>query len=180
MSDSSDLNILTALLVFLTAYYAFQARKSVDEMVKARKSQFTPALKVETTRFLLGADLSVKISNIGIGTAKNIKGKLKLEPDGEEIDIVYSLLYPRDSFALMTPFKSVKSLTESMQYRELELSVVCEDILGTTYEIKDVFSLDDMDKIKNDDHTKNKMIDELKNIRKEISDLKKVIQAKSR
>jgi NifU-like protein involved in Fe-S cluster formation len=38
---------LTAILVGVTIYYALQTRKTVEEMVNARKSQFVPALKLE-------------------------------------------------------------------------------------------------------------------------------------
>lgn len=172
-----SINILTALLLIVTGFYAWQTKKTVEEMENARKSQYTPSLKIETTHFIIGGDLSVKITNIGIGTAKNIKGKLKLEPDGEEIDIIYPLLYPRDSFALMQPFMSVKYVANAKNYK-LKLSASCEDILGTIHEVKDSFNLKDIENIKNDYQSRNKIVKELRDTNKELKNLAGVIKAK--
>lgn len=172
-----SINTLTALLLIVTAYYAWQTKKTVEEMVNARKSQYTPSLKIETTVFFLDVDLSVKITNIGLGTAKNIKGKLKLEPNGEEIDIIYPLLYPRDSFAIMQPFKSVQYVANAKNYK-LKLSANCEDILGTIYEINDSFDLKDIENIKNDFYSRDKIAENLKDIGKEIRTLSGVIKSK--
>ncbi|RZN15145.1 MAG: hypothetical protein EF812_03380 [Methanosarcinales archaeon] len=75
-----SINILTVFLVLITAYYAWQTKKMVKEMEIARRLQFIPALKIKPTRLYSGNYFDVEIVNIGLGPAKNIKEKIRLEP----------------------------------------------------------------------------------------------------
>ena len=117
----NPITILTAILVFITAYYAWQTRKMVKEMEIARRYQFIPSLKIKPTHLYIGDSFDIEITNIGLGPAKNIKGKIILEPNGDEIDIIYPMLYPQKRIALHSPFKSVKSFQDVKKFKKLIL-----------------------------------------------------------
>lgn len=188
-NDSSFLNYMTFFstisLVLITAYYALQTKKTVDVMEKTRISQFTPAFKIVPKILYYGGEFGLEITNIGVGTAKNIKGKLKLISTGEETDIFYPSLYSRESLVLRQPFKNVKLNADTSKDNKVELSVMYEDIAGNTYETNELFSIDYSEITKNENYTKDKIVselqnikNELKNIDKEISSLKGVIDKK--
>jgi hypothetical protein len=168
----------TIALVLITAYYAWQAKKTVDVMEKTRMSQFTPAFKIVPKPIFCGGELGLEITNIGVGTAKNIKGKLKLTSNGEEADIFYPSLYSRESLVLSQPFKNMRLNVDTSKDNKVEISVMCEDIAGNAYEIKESFSIDYSEITKNENYTKDKIVSELQNINKEIKDLKNVIDKK--
>lgn len=180
-NDSCILSYITAcstiVLVLITAYYAWQAKKTVDVMEKTRVSQFTPAFKVVPKSLFLG-EFGLEITNIGVGTAKNIKGKLKLVSNGEETDIFYPSLYPRESLVLSQPFESVRLNADTSKNNKVEMYVMCEDIAGKPHNIEESFSIDYSEITKNENYTKDKIVSELQNINKEIKDLKNVIDKK--
>jgi len=168
----------TIVLVLITAYYAWQAKKTVDVMEKTRVSQFTPAFKIVPKPIFLGGEIGLEITNIGVGTAKNIKGKLKLTSNGEETGISYPSLYPRESLVLSQPFENVRLNADTSKNNKVKMSVMYEDIAGNAYEIKESFSIDYSEITKNENYTKDKIVSELQNINKEIKDLKNVIDKK--
>jgi hypothetical protein len=156
--------VTTVILVFITAYYAYQARITVKEMEKSRKAQFLPYLKIKVTDTIknrapdgtykdayLGDSLIIEIVNAGIGTAKNITGKLKLEPNGEEIDVIHPLLYPREKIVLRNAFKNTKTRTDLKQYHKLIFSSNFEDIIENNHTNTDYFNIDDLYKIDTED-----------------------------
>jgi len=170
-------NILSAILILITAYYAWQTRIMVKEMEVTRKYQFVPSLKVKPIKLSSGDQFDVEIINIGLGPAKNIKGKLKLEPYGEEIDIVYHILHPGDRFVLNTPFINAKNFSDVKKFKILKLSVYFEDMVNTTHESIDLCNLDDFEKTKNCYYT-NETVDELNNIQRELYGIRSAIENK--
>lgn len=181
-NDNCALDYMTAcstiVLVLITAYYAWQAKKTVDVMEKTRVSQFIPAFKIVPKPIFLGGELGLEITNIGVGTAKNIKGKLKLTSNGEETDIFYPSLYPRESLVLSQPFKNVTLNADTSKGNKVEMFVMYEDIAGNAYEVKESFSIDYSELTQNDNYTKDKVVSELQNISKQIESLKSVIKNK--
>lgn len=86
---------------------------------------------------------------------------------------------------LRQPFKNVKLNADTSKDNKVELSVMYEDIAGNTYETNELFSIDYSEITKNENYTKDKIVselqnikNELKNIDKEISSLKGVIDKK--
>ena len=171
-----SINILTVFLVLITAYYAWQTKKMVKEMGIARRHQFIPALRIEPTRLYIGDSFDVKIVNIGLGPAKNIKGKIRLEPNGDEIEITYPTLYPQKRFALQSPFKDAESYQDIKKFKQLVLSATYADITNNTYDEGDIFYLGDLDKIRNDDYTRDEVSDKLGDIGRKLDNISRAIE----
>ncbi|WP_321429052.1 hypothetical protein [uncultured Methanolobus sp.] len=169
MTDS--ISVLTAILVIITAYYAWQTRGMVKEMETARLYQFLPSLKVNPTHLHLGDGFDVEIRNLGVGPAKNIRGTLKIEPDGDEVDIIYTILYPTESFSLHAPFKCADSYKIAKEYKQLTMEVCFEDIANITHENKDVFMIEDIDKTRNDDHRASTIVEVLNEIKRTLDSI---------
>ncbi|WP_321430844.1 hypothetical protein [uncultured Methanolobus sp.] len=168
---------LTAILVIITGYYAYQTRVMVKEMEAARLHQFIPSLKATHTRLYLGDGFHIKISNIGMGPAKNIRGNLKLEPDGEKVDFVYPMLYPKESFSLSSPFKTESSRIAS-DFKKVSMTACFEDIANSSYSANDSFTIADISKVKNDEYKRDKMVDALKSIETELKTIARAIEKK--
>ncbi len=166
----NSISILTLLLVIITGYYAWQTKKTVKEMELARRYQFIPSLKIRPT-----GD-SIKIENIGLGPAKNIRGKIKLEPNGEEIEVVYPLLYPEKKFVLWRCFKNVKSYEDIKKFSQLILSVQFEDITNNPYNEEDKFIISDLEKIRNDDFSRDKITNSLDDIGRKLDEITRAIK----
>lgn len=176
--EKYSITIFTAVLVIITAYYAWQTRKMVKEMENAKMYQFIPSLKIEPTSLFLGDSFDIEIKNIGLGPAKNIKGKIVLEPDGNEIEIVYPLLYPKKRFALSNPFEKAKTYSEAKKFKRVELIASFQDMADNPHENKDFFDLSDLDKIKNDTYPRDNTPDELRNIGSKLDDIKRAIESR--
>jgi len=168
---------LTLALVLVTTYYAYQTRQTVKEMVITRKHQFLPSLRVEPTRLFLGDSFDIEIVNIGLGPAKNIHGKIKLEPNGGQIEIVYPLLYPQEKFALHSPLKEIKDYNDVKKYSKLILSATFEDISNTTHNNHDTFLIEDLERIKNDDYPRDRIVDSLRDIERKLDAIKDAIKS---
>lgn len=168
--------ILTAILVIVTIYYAWQTKRMVDEMVVSRRYQFVPSLKVTPTRLSLDDSFDIEICNIGLGPAKNIRGTLKLEPNGEEFQFVHPKLYPKEKLSRRAPFKEVKSFARAMDYTELKLIVSFEDITNIQHENTDAFIIADYMKIKNDNYTRDKTVETLKSMDRHLAEIAKSIK----
>lgn len=116
----------TVVLVIVTGYYALQNKRMADEMESNRRYQFRPALKIERTYLSLGSQLDVKISNIGLGPAKNIRGKCTLLPSGKIFEFFQPVLYPKQTVSFHEPFKS--SIDGQIK---IVLDATCEDLIGS-------------------------------------------------
>ena len=176
-NDNSPLNYMTFFstisLVLITTYYAWQAKKTVDVMEETRISQFTPSFKIVPKFFYIGNEFGLEITNIGVGTAKNIKGKLKLTSNGEETDIFYPSLYPRESLVLGQPFKNVKLNSDTSKDNKVEMYVINEEIAGNTYETKESFSIYYSGFTENENYTRDKIVSELHDIKSELHNINK-------
>jgi uncharacterized membrane protein YfcA len=81
MTPSEILAVLTAVLVLVTAYYAWQTRRTVIEMKRARATAVLPrvAVKVHT---LAGGIGWIRVVNVGPGPALDLDATLTFQPDG--------------------------------------------------------------------------------------------------
>ena len=169
--------ILTFFLVLITGYYAWETRSMVKEMEKTRKNQFIPYLKIKPTRLYLGDGFEIEIKNIGVGVAKNIRGTISLIPDGGQKEVVYPILFPRERFVLQEPFERARTYESARSYREIKLSVNYMDISDNIHTQEDIFLIDDLNRIRNDDYSRNKVADELRDIGRKLDDIKSAIQS---
>lgn len=176
--DKHAISILTAILVIITGYYAWQTKLMVAEMVIARRHQFMPSLKIKPTRIYIGDSFDVEIINIGLGPAKNIKGTIALKPGCEEVEVVCPILYPQKRLVLHAPFAKAKVYADVKNLETLELTASFQDLADSNYEKKDVFTLSDLEKVKNDDYPRDRTVDELREISKKLSDIKTAIITK--
>ncbi len=174
MAEASNIviAIFTVILVFVTGYYAWQNKKMVEEMKLARKSQFIPSLKIKPTYLSLGSSFDIEISNIGLGPAKNIRGKIRLEPKGDSVSIFYPLLYPQERFALRMPFNNTKTYEDAKKFDKLILQVQFKDIINETSNQEDVFVLKELEEIKNDDYREDRISTKLGDIDYKLSSIK--------
>ena len=73
--------ILTAALVLITAYYAWQTNRTVEELRKARSANIVPRITLSFD--YLGPKLAfLVIANNGIGPAIDVRAEIRYEPGG--------------------------------------------------------------------------------------------------
>lgn len=142
--NAQSVDYLTGFLVILTAYYAWQTNKMVEEMKLVRQYQFIPALKINPTSLSVGSRLDIEIKNYGFGPAKDIKGVIRIEPNGEEIKIYYPLLNPSESFSIKFPYRNAEDIKK---FKNVILDVTFKDIVNKETNGNDFFSIEDVDKI---------------------------------
>lgn len=124
----------TLLLVIVTAYYAIQTRKTVDEMRKATEAQFLPSLKVA-----LGdigpVHTELLVTNAGKGAAIGIKAKFRIrELNDSERSWTWPMLVPGGSETLAIPVGPEKYESSIDFFKgtqsTLDLQAEYSDILG--------------------------------------------------
>ena len=165
---------LTALLVLVTIVSYLINKKVVDEMKISRRYQFKPAFKINIIKSVTGR-FSVEIINIGVGSAKNINGKISLIPSGEIINFNRNLLYSKEKFVLRSPLNYIKTVQDFEKFKKLSLRVTYEDILNNHYKEIDNFSVVDLTNIKYGNLSKNEKIYELRTISSKLESIEQAI-----
>ncbi|RZN15146.1 MAG: hypothetical protein EF812_03385 [Methanosarcinales archaeon] len=84
-------------------------------------------------------------------------------------------MYPQERFALQSPFKDAESYQDIKKFKQLVLSATYADIANNTYDKGDIFYLGDLDKIRNDDHPRDEVSDELRAIERKLADINSAI-----
>jgi hypothetical protein len=133
---------LTAALVLITGYYAWQTRRMVSEMERARGAQLMPRLVLDMKRLGAGNAL-LRVTNAGPGPALNVDVQLALHPDGpvrrwavpvvaagESHDFI-----PDPSGGAPNGRLHLDVLTDA--FGELRLQGTCADALGKSHAVED-------------------------------------------
>lgn len=143
--------ILTAVLIGVTSYYAWQNRQMVKEMAATRKITVLPKLVIEWTMTSSTIALPT-LCNVGPGPALNVDIAIQYIPlAGQK----HKLKVRRWTANLMVPGESKQFLplesdfsgsmtTEELAktYARIKLTGECRDALGETYIVED--QLDDI------------------------------------
>jgi hypothetical protein len=143
----SATEVLTAVLVIVTGYYAWQNRRMVREMAATREITVLPSLALEWT--MLGPTLGVvTLRNVGPGPALDVNVSIRFEPLPESSDPpdvrpwTASLIAPGRAreFLPMRPGDGGVLHTEQLAetYAEVRLTGTYRDVLGKVYEAEDV------------------------------------------
>lgn len=84
LTPSEILALLTLVLVVVTAYYAWQTQRTVQEMRRARSAAVLPRLAVSVKA--LGAGVGwPEVANIGPGPAIDAEVRLSFQPAGPQV-----------------------------------------------------------------------------------------------
>lgn len=173
--NAQSMEYLTGFLVIITAYYAWQTNNMVEEMKLVRQYQFIPALKIKPTSLSVGSRLDIEIKNFGFGPAKDIRGVIRIEPNGEEIKIVCPLLNPSESFSIRNPHKN-----DIGRFKNMTLDVTFRDIVNKKSKGYDIFIIEDVDKIPIDSYRKDKIAQELSNVSSNLKEIERAISNQKR
>jgi len=143
--------ILTAVLVLVTGYYAWQTRQTVKEMKSARATQLLPR-PVPTLAKLPGAQVLLRVVNAGAGPAFNVDVGLLLEPDGEPIRYLAPVMSPGEYQDFFAPGKGpggseIQLAAISSVWQTLRLRGACSDALGNRHSIDESLDLDHFAKV---------------------------------
>ena len=141
--------VLTAVLVLVTGYYAFQNRQMVREMAKTRAIAVLPSLSLSWE--MLGPVNPVPaISNVGPGPALDVDVAITYVPiDGSSEDPIVvrwqsNLMVAGERNEFLTPEGVEGSMmqTEELANRFLEVRLTgkCLDVLGNAHEVDDTLS----------------------------------------
>lgn len=126
---------LTAALIAITAYYAYQNYKMAREMTLTRKAQFLPHLKLAVDVVAPQA-LLPRIRNVGPGPALDGKIILKLSAsEGEDLppqvmERCFELLMPTDSIGFHPKGELQGPEAWYHKWPVVECSISYMDILG--------------------------------------------------
>jgi hypothetical protein len=143
----SATEVLTACLVLITAYYAFQNQRMVREMSKARKVTVLPKLALSWS--MVGPVNPVpSITNVGPGPALDIEIDLTYVPiDGSDENPILvrwesSLMVSGEVNEFLTPEGHSGSMMQTQEladrFAKVTMSGRCTDALGTHHEITDI------------------------------------------
>jgi hypothetical protein len=123
---------VTTVLVIINGYYAWQVRKTIDEMKKAREAEFMPHIRAELSFF--GLIPVMKITNFGKGPAINIKTKITFS-GGETKPWEQTVMSPNESIHLTLPGANMNEILQ--RAAQIMVSGEYEDIFGKVLKIDD-------------------------------------------
>lgn len=137
--------ILTAVLVLVTTFYAFQNWRMVNEMRRSRETGILPKLAVRFHR-LGPATVSTEISNVGPGAAIHVEVELTYVALGEGVTSVtqrlrYPLLVSGESFDLFPPGElngNLNAIPEA--FRSIALKGSMTDAAGLSHRVDEEFT----------------------------------------
>jgi hypothetical protein len=136
---------LTAVLVAITGYYAWQNQRMVSEMKATRAASVLP--KIALNWYSVGPDHSfVQVASVGTGPALDVDVTVRFVPrgDGPELHphIQASLMVPGESHEVMPTrgleegILTMTQITET--YDRVELAGKVTDLMGEVHEVHDV------------------------------------------
>jgi len=122
----------TIVLVCVTAYYAYQTKKTVEQMEKARRQQVLPVLKASLI-FPGPAIIYLRIQNIGLGPAININATIKIEPGSHSHEWLAPILNKDEYRKFLLPLSSFEEILAT--YERIIITGSFGDIFGTKHQI---------------------------------------------
>jgi hypothetical protein len=146
LTPTEILATLTAALVLVTMYYAWQTRKMVGEMEQARAATVLPRIAVSVNP-ISGLVGWIRLTNVGPGPALDVRATIKLEPDGFEIKWHAHVVAPNESHdSIPTPpdeptaqLGYLERLTE--RFDRVTLVASYRDALGKPHETRETIEI---------------------------------------
>lgn len=136
--------LLTAALVAITAYYAYQTRQMVVEMKAARSVQILPRL-VPTIEYIAPDAGLIRFQNVGPGPALNVNVTMYLEPGhGQERRLTQAVIAPGEGHSFMPRIEETATLSlESLMadYNLLCLAGTFDDAMGAHHQVDECFDI---------------------------------------
>jgi hypothetical protein len=182
LTPSEILAILTLVLVAVTAYYAWQTRRTVVEMRKARASAVLP--RVMITIKALGAQIGwPQITNVGVGPAIDVRARMTYLPGGPEVVWRAHVLAPGEVHQLFapdpdSPGQVIHHLDKLVKhYSHIRLVATYRDALGEavasdeTFEIREWWQIVQDAKVRLPHDPAEETVKELTNIGKQLKSL---------
>ena len=128
--------ILTAALVLITTYYAWQTRRTVEEMRKARGAALRPRLTLSFE--YPGAKIVFPvIANDGVGPAMQVEAEIRYEPDGPTIVWKAPVMAVGERHKMRFPDND-KSPSGDAPYEQVSFFTRCIDALGDPVIVEEV------------------------------------------
>lgn len=113
LSDPLWVSVLvTVVLVGINAFYAIQMRQTINEMEKARKTEFMPNIRAELT-FLGPVFLLLRMANVGKGPAIDVKAEISFSPSNETRLWEQGTMSPDESIRIFLPDGSLDRVCET-------------------------------------------------------------------
>jgi len=106
--------LLTIVLVVISAFYAWQTRQTISEMVKARKGEFIPHVRAEL-KWLGPVFLVLKVTNFGKGPAMNVNVEITFLPSNEKRIWDDAILSPNESIRILLPEGNIDKSVRNQQ-----------------------------------------------------------------
>ena len=127
--------VLTAALVLVTAYYAYQTRETVKELRGARAASIMPKLAMNLD-YVGGAVFFVVLGNTGTGPALEVDLTMSYEPEGPRIRWTSPLMSVGERARFLGP-EEIHLMTELIdKYERVVLTGSCLDALGGTCDVR--------------------------------------------
>lgn len=135
---------LTAALVVVTGYYAWQNQRMVNEMRAARSAQLLPRVMPSVASFGPGL-IYLRVSNVGPGPALHVELTLRLEP-GEWVHPwttgVIAPMEKHDFYPRSSEDQAVMRLPQlTDRYQQFRIVGTCTDAVGKRYGIDEAFDI---------------------------------------
>lgn len=135
---------LTAVLVLITGYYAWQNRRMVGEMRRARLAVLVPKLALEF-HYLGPMTATVAIQNVGPGAALDIDVRLIYEPvqagqEAPERRWRRNVLASGEQFDFLDPAGIQNNIGAlSSKYKAIRLVGTMKDAIGSKHTVEESF-----------------------------------------
>jgi len=126
--------VLTAALVLVTAYYAYQTRETVKELRGARAASIMPK-PLMNFDYVGGGFFFVVLANAGTGPALKVDLTMSYEPEGPRIRWTSPLMSVGELVRFLGP-EEIRLMTELIEkYERVVLTGSCLDALGGTCDV---------------------------------------------
>jgi len=132
--------LVTFVLVLINAYYAWQTRKTIREMEKARKAEFIPHVRAELS-WLGPTFLVLKATNFGKGPANNVKAEITFLPSNEKRIWEEVVLSPNESIRIFLPEGNMEKVCEKSA--KITVKGEYKDIFGQIFKIDEAMDAKD-------------------------------------
>lgn len=147
--------ILTAVLVLVTGYYAWQTQEMVQEMRRARGVQVMPRL-MPSLRLVGGGHCFPRLLNVGPGSALMVDVEISYEPGGPSAlwsSPVVASGEVHDFYLKEAGIDLARAHQLMQQYSELRLAGTCRTALGDSIPVDEVVNVREFwERTKNSNH----------------------------
>jgi len=146
VDSSTAIAWLTVALIGVTAFYAFQTLRLVQEMQKARAGQLLPKLSIRI--YPIGAGNAFwRVINVGPGPAIGVDIQIAPEPGGQPRRWLEPVVMPGETHDFIPmigvgqPSAALNLDNQTKLYSHLHLTGTYKDVFGTEHTADERFDL---------------------------------------